>query len=292
MIDSSDPIELLQRGQAAARVGRRDEARDSLRRVVQLTPDNPQAWLALAGVEDDPAEKIACFERVLELDPENVEARLGLEMLQPELDQITLAQESPSYDDHDHDLELELVMSAASRQLDESVGPPPADETPLDDEVLYCANHPNVETMLRCNRCSKLICTRCAVRTPVGYRCRECVGQQQATFYTGGVADYVIGGAIALILGGIASYLMLMLRGAWFIALILGPTIGIAIAELVRLAVRRRRSQYLWLAVAIGFVAGSTPALLLGLATFNLWLLLSLGLFMVLAVGAASARLR
>jgi tetratricopeptide (TPR) repeat protein len=290
MTDSPDPIELLQRGQAAARVGRRDEARETLRRAVQLDPDNTQAWLALAGVEDDPVEKIACFEKVLDLDPGNVEARLGLEMLQPELDPPTLAQAAKGQDVQGH--ELETVMSAASRQLEEAVGPPPADETPLDDEVIYCANHPSVETMLRCNRCSKPICTRCAVRTPVGYRCRECVGQQQATFYSGGVADYVIGGIIALVLGGITSYLMIMLRGAWFIALILGPAIGIGISELVRLAVRRRRSRYLWLAVAVGFAVGSLPALLLGLVTFNLWFLLSLGLFLVLAVGAAIARLR
>ena len=120
------------------------------------------------------------------------------------------------------------------------MGPPPPDEAPLDDGALYCANHPNRETVLRCNRCSKPICTSCAVQTPVGYRCRECVGQQQAVYFTGGAVDYVIGGAIALVLGGVASYLMTLL-GAWFIALILGPAVGIGIAELVRLAVRRRR---------------------------------------------------
>jgi hypothetical protein len=255
-----------------------------LRRAVQLGPENTQAWLALAGVEDDSSDKFACFEKVMELYRDNVEARLGLEMLQPELDLPTQVRETDGH-------ELETVMASASRQLEEAVGAPPADETPPDDEVLYCANHPNVETMLRCNRCSKLIRTRCAVRTPVGYRCRECVGQQQATFYTGGVADYIIGGGIALILGAFASYLMIRL-GVWFIALILGAAIGIGIAELVRLAVRRRRSKYLWLAVATGFVVGSLPALILGLVTFNLWSLLSLGLFLVLAVGAASARLR
>ena len=47
-----------------------------------------------------------------------------------------------------------------------------------------------------------------AVQTPVGYRCKECVGRQQAVFYTGGVLDYVIAGAISVVLGGSASYLM------------------------------------------------------------------------------------
>ena len=114
---------------------------------------------------------------------------------------------------------------------------------------------------------------------------------QQAIFYSGGAADYVIGGLIALVLGGLASFLMSMLV-SWFFALILGPTVGIGIAEAVRLAVRRRRSQHLWLAVGAGVVAGSLPALLIALLSLNLWTMLSVGLFVALATGTAVARLR
>ena len=282
MTDSTNINELVQRGKAAARVGRLDEAREYLGRAVQLAPEDIEAWLSLAAVEEDPAQKMACFEKILVLEPNNVEARLGLEMLQQDLGSNEAAPQS-------EDDELEAVIAEASRRLEETVGPPPPDEVPLDDGVLFCANHPNVETMLRCNRCGKPICTRCAVQTPVGYRCKECVGQQQAAFYSGSAFDYVIGGVIALVLGSIASYLMTLL-GAWFFALILGPTIGIGIAELVRLAVRRRRSKYLWLVVGGGLVVGALPAMLLALV--SLWGLLTLGLFLLLAVGAATARLR
>ncbi len=282
MTDPTNSTDLVQRGRTAARVGRLAEAHDYLSRAVRLAPEDVEAWLALAAVEQEPARKIACFQTVLELDPGNVEARLGLEMLQDSTSALPDA--DPAADD-----DLEAVIAQASRQLEEAVGPPPPGEIPLDDGVLYCANHPSVETMLRCNRCGKPICTRCAVQTPVGYRCRECVGRQQAVFYTGGVLDYVIAGAIALVLGGIASYLVTLL-GAWFFALILGPTIGIGIAEAVRLAVRRRRSRYLWLVVAVCLVVSALPALPLGLV--SIWRLLTLGLFLLLAVGAASARLR
>jgi tetratricopeptide (TPR) repeat protein len=282
MSDLPDTTELVQRGKAAARVGRTEEARDYLRRAVKLAPDDAEAWMALAAVEQDPLQKIACLETVLELDPENVEARLGLEMLQEE--PPGMAPVSDGGED-----ELEAVIAEASLKLEEAIGPPPADEVPPDDEVLYCANHPNVETMLRCNRCGKPICTRCAVQTPVGYRCKECVGQQQAVFYTGNALDYVIGGVIALVLGGVAAYLVTLL-GAWCFGLILGPTIGIGIAEAVRFAVRRRRSRYLWAAVGAGIVLGALPSLLFALA--SLWVLVTLGLFLVLAVGAATARLR
>lgn len=284
MTDSSRAQELVRQGQAAAMVGRRSEARDALRRALELDPKSVDAWLALAGVEDDAEDKIACFEKVLSLDPDQVEARLGLDMLRGQ-------EHQPAPDQTDSTDVLEEVIAEASRKLDAAVGPPSPDEVPLDDEALFCANHPTVETMLRCNRCGKPICTRCAVLTPVGYRCRECVGRQQKTFYTGGAGDYVIGGLIALVLGGIASFLVSML-GAWFFALILGPVIGIGIAEAVRFAVRRRRSQHLWLVVAGGVVVGALPALLLALTTLNLWTLISLGLFLILAAGAASARLR
>ena len=284
MTDSLEMTELVQRGKAAARVGRLDQAREYLGRAIELAPNNVEAWLALAAVEDDPGGKIACFETVLQLDPNNVEASLGLEMLKQD-------EEPDEPMDMGAEDELEAIIAQASRKLDEAVGPPPPDELPLDDNVLYCANHPTVETMLRCNRCSKPICTRCAVQTPVGYRCKQCVGQQQAVFYTGGVLDYVIGGAISLVLGGAASYLMTRLgAGVWFIALILGPAAGVAIAEVVRLAVRRRRSRYLWSVAAVAMVVGSLPAFILAL--FYPWSLISLGLFLFLAVGAAVARLR
>jgi len=188
--------------------------------------------------------------------------------------------------------ELEQVIAEASRRLEEAAGPAPAGRVPLDDGVLYCANHPNVQTLLRCNRCGKPICTRCAVQTPVGYRCKQCVGQQRAVYYSGGVSDYLIGGLIAAVLGGLACVVISLLRGAWFFGLILGPTVGIGIAEVVRWAVRRRRSRHLWLAVGGGILLGSLPALVLFVLNFSLWSLLTMGLFLFLAVGAATARLR
>jgi tetratricopeptide (TPR) repeat protein len=273
---------LIQRGKVAARVGHTDEARELLRRVVELAPELADAWLALAGVEAEPAAKIACFERVLALEPDNSEAQQALDLLQSRLERQPAAAPDPADD-------LEAVIAEASRRLEKTVGPPPAGEVPPDDDVLYCANHPNVETMLRCNRCGKPICTRCAVQTPVGYRCRQCVGQQQAVFFNGGAGDYIVGGIVAVVLGGVANFLMGML-GYWFFALILGAPAGVAIAEVVRLSVRRRRSRYLWAVVGGGMIVGALPALLLSLT--SLWSLLSLGIFLFLAVGAAVARLR
>jgi hypothetical protein len=125
--------------------------------------------------------------------------------------------------------------------------------------ILYCANHPNVETSLRCNNCEKPICPKCAVLTPTGYRCKECVHNQQKIFDTAQWYDYplaiAIGGVLAFIGSQIVSYV-------GFFTIFLAPIAGLIIAEAVRFVIRRRRSRNLFLATAIAVAVGSLPPLL------------------------------
>ena len=131
--------------------------------------------------------------------------------------------------------------------------------------IIYCANHPQVETSLRCSRCEKPICSRCAVLTPTGYRCKECVRGQQKVFESALRRDYVVAFIIAFLL----SFL-----GAWFIpdfilfALLLSPVAGGLIAEVVRLAVRRRRSPNLFKTAAVGSLLGGLIVALGDLAIY------------------------
>ena len=125
--------------------------------------------------------------------------------------------------------------------------------------VLHCANHPNVETSLRCNNCEKPICPRCAVLTPTGYRCKECVRNQQKKFDTAQWYDYplaiIVGGVLTFIGSQIVSYV-------GFFTIFLAPIAGLIIAEAVRFVIRRRRSRNLFLATAIAVAVGSLPPLL------------------------------
>ncbi len=124
----------------------------------------------------------------------------------------------------------------------------------LEPEQLFCANHPNVETTLRCNRCEKPICTKCAVRTPTGYRCRDCVRGQQKVFNTAVWFDYILASCIALILAFIGSRIATLIG---FFALFVAPIAGGIIAEAIRLAIRRRRSKTLFQASAGAAAIGS-----------------------------------
>ncbi|MGH2523830.1 MAG: B-box zinc finger protein [Anaerolineales bacterium] len=123
-------------------------------------------------------------------------------------------------------------------------------------ETLYCANHPQTATSLRCNKCGKPICAKCAVLTPVGYRCPECVRTQQQIFETAVWYDYLVAVVVTAPLATLAGLLVTRLG---FFVIILAPVVGGVVAEIVRAAVRRRRGRYLSLAAAGAFVLGCLP---------------------------------
>ena len=124
----------------------------------------------------------------------------------------------------------------------------------MTDPPIVCAKHPNRETSLRCNRCNKPICTSCAVHTPVGYRCKECVRGQKAGFDTAHWWDYII----AFVISGIGVGIGITILGSLFywLGFIFAPIVGGGLAELIRVAVGRRRSHNLPLATIIGGTIG------------------------------------
>jgi tetratricopeptide (TPR) repeat protein len=72
---------LLHQGIAAAKAGQKDQARQFLLRVIEDDESNVQAWLWLSSVVDDPVEKFTCLHNVLQLEPDNQPAQLGLARL-------------------------------------------------------------------------------------------------------------------------------------------------------------------------------------------------------------------
>jgi hypothetical protein len=173
------------------------------------------------------------------------------------------------------------------------------------EEPLYCINHPKTETRLRCNRCGNPICPKCAVRTPVGFRCKQCIKGQQAIFYSATSVDYVIAVVIGLVASIIAAFIVSAV--GIFFTLFLAPVAGGVIAEVVRWATGRRHGRWVWLVVsacivvgalvaAFGymlpllFVPGARGGLLAAPLTFIFRI--DLVLYIVLAIGVVYARLR
>ena len=159
----------------------------------------------------------------------------------------------------------------------------------------YCANHPGVETSLRCNRCGKPICAKCAIRTPTGYRCKECVRDQLRIFNTAQWYDYLLGGLTAGILGFLASLLASLVSGlsfiGWILIVIGAPTAGMIIAEGVRLVTRKHRSRPLFIVIAAAVVLGALPVILFQLFTGNFFSLIFQGIYLFIATPIVYTRL-
>jgi tetratricopeptide (TPR) repeat protein len=81
MHDTAQVTGLLQHGIAAARAGRKEEARQYLLQATDLDERNEQAWLWLSGVVESFEDRRVCLENVLAINPANPHARQGLRWL-------------------------------------------------------------------------------------------------------------------------------------------------------------------------------------------------------------------
>ncbi len=163
-------------------------------------------------------------------------------------------------------------------------------------DTLTCYVHPNRPTSLRCNRCERPICSQCAVRTPIGYRCRECVRSQQKTFETAEWYDYLIGFGVTFILSLIASGLMALVSAfvgffMWLISFAIAGGAGALIGNITLSALRKHRSKALFYVCTAGVVAGALPVVALLLFTGNLFGLIWQGIFVFVAAPTVFARI-
>jgi hypothetical protein len=138
-----------------------------------------------------------------------------------------------------------------------SINGSPSDDTSTRDEsgVLYCANHPNVQTNLRCSRCGKPICARCRVPTPVGYRCYDCADVKVVPTYAVDSSYYAKSATIGIGTAAVIGVLWGLLPGFDFWAALI---MGIVVGDLVSRAANMKRGPGLQmvglLSVGIGVV--------------------------------------
>lgn len=161
--------------------------------------------------------------------------------------------------------------------------------------LTYCYVHSDRETSLRCKRCDRYICTSCAVSTPTGYICKDCMRERQKTFDTAVWSDFLLGFAVAGLLSGIVSFLVTLIGGfgffGWILVFLGSSAAGGVIAEAVRAVTRRRRSRALFLTVGAGVVVGALPMLIVQLLIGNIFGILFQVIYLVIAVPLVYARL-
>lgn len=144
-----------------------------------------------------------------------------------------------------------MTTSVPSQSTDQPAG-----------EVLHCANHPDTETFLRCNKCGKPICLKCAELTEVGYRCKECIREQQNVFYNALTKDnwiaFAVAAGVTLVAWPLASFFLKLL--GFFLGIIaaalVGSGAGAGLAQIIRNSVGRRRGRQIRYFSLAGAIVG------------------------------------
>jgi hypothetical protein len=235
MMNETSVSDMLADGIAAARAGETAEAQRLLRRVTELEPGNVTAWIWRADMAETNADKKSFLEAALGIDPSNAEAQQALARLN----------------------RIEGGLAARA-----------------EDAPLFCTVHPDRETMLRCNRCGRPMCTECAVRHPVGLRCRECVQETKSPIYKVGTGTtaraFLAATFISTVIGALVLAFGPLVLGFGFFGLLIGffvgGALGRAIAAFVQRVVPRKRGRPLQGATAAGIILG----LLLAAAGFGI----------------------
>lgn len=160
----------------------------------------------------------------------------------------------------------------------------------------YCYAHPGRETSLRCKRCERYICTSCAVGTPTGYMCKDCVSQHKKMFDTALWYDYLTGFGTTFILSLIASGLLAFISSfigfyMIFVSFAMAGGAGVYLSNIALRVTAKRRSRWLFITCAAGVAIGAVPIALFLLFTGNMFSIIMLGIYAVVATSTVYARL-
>ncbi|MEX1022973.1 MAG: hypothetical protein WD058_07475 [Dehalococcoidia bacterium] len=170
----------------------------------------------------------------------------------------------------------------------------------VEDPVVFCSRHPEVETALECGRCATPICPRCMVHTPGGIRCPDCARLRRPPMYELGPLDYAKALGVAAVLGplmGFVGALFIPVRGFGglflLLALFIGSGAGALVAEGIRRVTRGKRGLGMGIVAALALVSAHVTRVVLAGAPIDALFNDIAGLLIVgVGIFAAWGRLR
>ena len=273
---ATDITQIVHEGQAAATAGDMIAARERFRRALELEPQNIEALLGLSTAVPVLAEKREYLRQALAAAPEHGEVRASLAYVEKLIgDGYQIAPSKRR--------ELQIESGNASPLLSA-----PAVDAPL-VEVLHCYRHEDRETGLRCTNCGRPICAECAKPAVVGQLCPECRKERRPSNYKVAPRDTIIGGLVGFFSSAVVAVLLLLLPIGGFFGFIILFMVSPAIAEFIVRVVDRvtkaKRGRSMQITVGLAIALGTLPLLVLSQSLILL-------LFMVLAISVATTRLR
>ncbi len=290
-MDVQDPRirSLLRQANKVADSGKRAAAEQLYRQLLEEDSEVAEAWFGLGQVLNDAAEQKAAYKKALALNPEYAEAVRALAELRGE--PVPEWAEAAIVEEEEEEPEVETAVPPQKSNVHEHTAVPAADEEVYE---FVCYRHPNRPTSLRCYNCGKPICSSCAIKTPVGYSCPDCIREKEDIFFNAKPTDYIIAPVIGLVLSLVAGYLVsrFTLGGGFFTYIIMffvGGIVGRFIGQLSKQAVGRRRGRYLPQVMVSMLILGTAiwvlPYLLVG-GFGSLIIFLGPGIFLFVAGGA------
>lgn len=129
-------LTLLAEARSAAVAGRKQDANDLLDAFIAENPESEDGWILRSHLADGFEEKIAAFEKVLAVNPENVSAKSGLESLRAIMATVApTAATEPVAEETDAMENIAFVLDSERQQVNEAVH----DKSPTQELVFPAA---------------------------------------------------------------------------------------------------------------------------------------------------------
>ncbi|MBP1466775.1 hypothetical protein EYB53_013755 [Candidatus Chloroploca sp. M-50] len=292
-IITSEIETLVSEGNTALIAGDAYTARQRFRRVLELDPERVEAWIGLAGSVRPYREKREHLRRALEIDPSHATARSILEQVEARLAAgqvlapggVQVRESEPTL------LSIARTEEAAAFETTLAESEASSDEV----ETLFCYNHSDRETGLRCTNCNQPICSECATPAIVGQLCPTCLKIRRPVNYQVSEVNLLVAGATALIYSLAISFVAVQLLGmvgffGFLLAFFLGPLAGNLLVRLSDRFTKGKRGRLMQIALGICYTLGALPWL--GLTLIFGVLPLGLIIFTVMAVTTVVAQMR
>jgi hypothetical protein len=128
---------------------------------------------------------------------------------------------------------------------------------------MFCANHPDRQTLLRCGKCGQPICTQCAVRHPVGLRCPDCAQLRKVPTYDVPTSYYLraLGASLGTaLLAGVVAQILPLFVPVFFLNFIMALVAGTLVGEAASRVTGGKRGRGLQSVAGISVILGSVGA--------------------------------
>lgn len=219
-------------------------ARNLLRQLLEINPNDVHTLLALAKLLPVVSERQRLVDQALSLSPNHPDAQAAAQQI------AELRAQGIQI--------VAVPRQAETQELIEPAPPPPTN-------LIMCLDHPDTEATLRCTSCDRPVCVRCAIPNEVGQLCKNCRTQRIPERYRTNIGHHMIGFFVGFIAAAILPLPVLFVISIPF----LGPFIFLAAGAIAgSLAARiserlsQKRGRQLAVATSIGVGIGMASFLL------------------------------